>query len=92
VDTQCYQRFLNEFSQTYSDSLNILRVDNGRFHASKGLIVPENVKHDEPVCTALNTRFDVLPQQASDEPLLPQVTIDAVMTHLIKMLARLVRV
>ena len=43
VDTQCFQRFLNEFSQAYPDSLNILQVDNGRFHTSKYLVVPENV-------------------------------------------------
>ena len=43
VDTVCYQTFLNEFSQTYSESLNILQVDNGRFHTSKELGVPENV-------------------------------------------------
>ena len=43
VDTQCYQRFLDEFSKAYSDSFNILQVDNGRFHKGKDLIVPENV-------------------------------------------------
>ncbi|XHX78475.1 MAG: IS630 family transposase [Stenomitos frigidus ULC029] len=43
VDTQCYQWFLNEFSKAYPDSLNILQVDNGRFHTSQELVVPENV-------------------------------------------------
>ncbi len=43
VDTQCYQWFLNEFSKAYPDSLNILQVDNGRFHTSQALVVPENV-------------------------------------------------
>lgn len=43
VDTLCYQRFLDEFSKAYPDSLNILQVDNGRFHKGKDLIVPENV-------------------------------------------------
>ena len=43
VDTACYQRFLNEFSKAYPDSINILQVDNGRFHTSKDLIVPENL-------------------------------------------------
>lgn len=43
VDTQCYQRFLDEFSKAYPNSLNILQVDNGRFHTSKYLVVPENV-------------------------------------------------
>ena len=43
VDTVCYQAFLDEFSKTYPDSLNILQVDNGRFHTSQELLVPENV-------------------------------------------------
>lgn len=43
VDTDCYQRFLNEFSQAYPESLNIIQVDNGRFHTSKKLIVPSNI-------------------------------------------------
>ncbi|MBM0742144.1 IS630 family transposase [Phormidium sp. CLA17] len=34
VDTVCYQWFLDEFSQAYPHSLNILQVDNGRFHPS----------------------------------------------------------
>ncbi|QZZ19429.1 hypothetical protein J5X98_01495 [Leptothermofonsia sichuanensis E412] len=42
-DTACYQAFLEEFSKAYPDSLNILQVDNGRFHSSKDLVVPENV-------------------------------------------------
>ena len=56
VDTQCYQRFLDEFSQAYSNSLNILQVDNGRFHKGKDLIVPENVilLFQPPYCPELN--------------------------------------
>ena len=56
VDTECYQRFLDEFSQAYPDSLNILQVDNGRFHTSKKLVVPENVilLFQPPYCPELN--------------------------------------
>jgi hypothetical protein len=56
VDTECYQRFLDEFSQAYPDSLNILQVDNGRFHTSKDLVVPENVilLFQPPYCPELN--------------------------------------
>ncbi len=43
VDTACYQAFLDEFSKAYPNSLNILQMDNGRFHISKDLVVPENV-------------------------------------------------
>jgi len=31
VDTDCYQRFLDQFSKQYSESLNILPVDQGRY-------------------------------------------------------------
>ena len=34
---------MDECSKTYADSLNILQVDNGRFHTSKDLVVPDNV-------------------------------------------------
>jgi len=56
VDTQCYQRFLDEFSKAYPDSVNILQVDNGRFHRGKDLIVPENVilLFQPPYCPELN--------------------------------------
>jgi transposase len=56
VDTQCYQRFLDEFSRTYPNSLNILQVDNGRFHTSKDLIVPNNIVllFQPPYCPELN--------------------------------------
>ena len=43
VDTECYQWFLDEFSKAYPDSLNLLQVDNGRFHTGKALVVPENI-------------------------------------------------
>ncbi len=56
VDTQCYQRFLDEFSKAYPDSLNVLQVDNGRFHKGKALIVPENIilLFQPPYCRELN--------------------------------------
>lgn len=56
VDTDCYQRFLNEFSQQYSESLNILQVDHGRFHKSQHLVVPDNIilLFQPPYCPELN--------------------------------------
>lgn len=56
VDTDCYQRFLDEFSQAYPDSLNILQVDNGRFHKGKNLVVPENILllFQPPYCPEVN--------------------------------------
>jgi len=43
VNTDCYQQFLNEFSNAYPDSLNILQVDNSRLHKAKPLQVLENI-------------------------------------------------
>jgi transposase len=56
VDTECFQRFLDEFSRVYPDSLNIIPVDNGRFHTSKKLVVPENIilLFQPPYCPELN--------------------------------------
>jgi transposase len=56
ADTVCYQQFLDDFSKAYPDSLNILQVDNGRFHKGKDLIVPENVilLFQPPYCPELN--------------------------------------
>lgn len=56
VDTECFQRFLAEFSQTYPDSLNIIQLDNGRFHTSKKLVVPDNIilLFQPPYCPELN--------------------------------------
>lgn len=56
VDTDCYQQFLDEVSKAYPDSLNILQVDNGRFHKAKGLQLPENIilLFQPPYCPELN--------------------------------------
>jgi len=43
VDSDCYQLFLNQFSNAYPDSLNILQVDNGAFHKAKALVIPDNI-------------------------------------------------
>jgi hypothetical protein len=47
---------LNEFSKAYPDSLNIVQVDNGRFHKAKRLQVPENIilLFQPPHCPELN--------------------------------------
>jgi DDE superfamily endonuclease len=56
VDTDCFQRFLDEFSQAYPDSLKIIQLDNGRFHTSKKLVVPDNIilLFQPPYCPELN--------------------------------------
>lgn len=54
VDTDCYQQFLNEFSKAYPDSLNILQVDNGRFH--KRLATASARKYHQVISTASLSR------------------------------------
>jgi transposase len=56
VDTDCFQRFLDEFSQAHRESINIIQVDNGRFHRGKKLVIPENVVllFQPPYCPELN--------------------------------------
>jgi hypothetical protein len=47
---------------SYPDRLNILQVDNGRFHKGKNLIVPENVilLFQPPYCPELNPPYAVV--------------------------------
>ena len=39
----CFQYFIEQLSATFSESLNLLVLDNGRFHHAKSLETPENV-------------------------------------------------
>ena len=43
LDRVCFQAFVNEFSKTYSDSLNLVQLDNASPHLAKNLSLPENV-------------------------------------------------
>ena len=43
LDSDCFQLFLDEFSQNYPDWLNVVQLDNGAFHKAKNLKIPENV-------------------------------------------------
>ena len=42
-NTACFQLYLNEFSKQRSNELKILILDNGAFHHSKALSVPDNI-------------------------------------------------
>lgn len=44
LDSEGFQEFLDGFSTRFSESLNVLILDNGRFHKAKDLSVPENVR------------------------------------------------
>ena len=47
---------LGQFSQAYPESLNIVQVDNERFHKSQDLVVPKNIilLLQPPYCPELN--------------------------------------
>jgi transposase len=43
LNTENFQVFLNEFSSTYKETLNIVILDNGRFHKARALRIPNNI-------------------------------------------------
>ena len=43
LTTMMVQRFLNDFAQTYPDTLNLILLDNSRTHTAKALVLPPNV-------------------------------------------------
>jgi len=42
-NTETFQIFLNEFSKENPTELKVIVLDNGAFHKSKSLIIPENI-------------------------------------------------
>jgi len=44
MNTDCFQCFLDGFSETFSDSINIFIIDNAGIHKAKRLIIPENIR------------------------------------------------
>ena len=43
LTSDCFQCFLEQFSEVFQESLNLLVLDKGRFHQAKSLKIPENV-------------------------------------------------
>lgn len=43
LNAACFQIFINQFSAMFSESLNVIVLDNGRFHRAKILEIPDNV-------------------------------------------------
>lgn len=43
-NTECFQIFLDEFSKERPNELKIIVLDNGAFHKSKSLVIPDNIK------------------------------------------------
>lgn len=44
LDGLCFEAFLKEFSKEYSDTLNIIVLDNASAHTTSKIKIPENVK------------------------------------------------
>jgi transposase len=43
LDSECFQEFLNDFAKSYSEDIHIIQLDNGSFHTTSKLKVPENI-------------------------------------------------
>ena len=43
VATDCFQVFLDGFSQAYPEDLHVIQLDRGSFHSGQDLIIPDNV-------------------------------------------------
>ena len=43
LTSDCFQCFLEKFSEVFQESLNLLVLDKGRFHQASTLKIPENV-------------------------------------------------
>lgn len=44
LDSDGFQEFLDRFADRFPQSLNVLVLDNGRFHKAKSLSIPDNVR------------------------------------------------
>jgi transposase len=43
LDGVCFERFVQEFAAVYPEDLHILQMDNGSFHHSQELKIPDNL-------------------------------------------------
>ena len=43
LDSICFQIFLDKLADKYPDNLNVLKLDNGKFHHSSSLKIPDNI-------------------------------------------------
>ena len=43
LDSLCFQIFLEQLAGEYPDNLNVVQLDNGRFHHSSNLKIPDNI-------------------------------------------------
>jgi hypothetical protein len=43
LDGLCFQIFLEQLAWEYPDNLNVVQLDNGRFHHSSQVKIPDNI-------------------------------------------------
>ena len=43
LDYMCFQIFLDKLAEKYPTHLNVIQLDNGKFHHSSGLKIPDNI-------------------------------------------------
>ena len=43
LDSQCFQLFLDNLAAEYPEHLNVVQLDNGKFHHSSQLKIPDNI-------------------------------------------------
>ena len=43
LDGMCFQIFLDKLAQKYPAHLNVIQLDNGKFHHSSSLRIPDNI-------------------------------------------------
>ena len=56
IDTACFEKFLELFSQTYPNEIHIIQLDNGRAHLGLDLSIPDNIilLFQPPYCPEVN--------------------------------------
>ena len=56
LDTPCFEKFLELFSQQYPDEVHIIQLDNGRGHLGLDLSIPDNIilLFQPPYCPEVN--------------------------------------
>ena len=43
IDGMCFQIFLDQLAEKYPAHLNVIQLDNGNFHQSSRLKIPDNI-------------------------------------------------
>ena len=56
LDTACFEKFLELFSQSYPNEIHIIQLDNGKPHHSLDLSIPDNIilLFQPPYCPEVN--------------------------------------